>query len=746
MRFLILLAVVCCGFVSPDATAAGIRAVEKDITFKPESWRDGMRDWHSVFAKPCTSDWRGFDRLVIDVTQLGDDGDQFGIYVFGSGMKGQEGLRRALAAPAWETVRWEIPLAYWQDTKARAEAVSRIQIYAYRPLAVNAVFSNFTLLRKGETPPPPQTPPQLVEALRAGRAAYDRRKAEKRAEFVRMLKSRNERDGICNDAMLVGVGTAMDQVRPKDTYSLESARSVDVRLARNEWEGRQIFVTPLRGDIKNVSVAVSPLLLDGAAGKAVYPADAIKVSPMGYVKTTVRPRYKRGETLAADEAPGYRRRAVRMPLGWWPDMILDFLSAVDVKDGDVQSFWISVNAPEKLAAGVYRGTLRVSADGVSQVTLPFSVRVNNFTLPRNAPMPVLVNFTPAVHKRKGHEREDADRAAAIAADPESPLNMWKKQKAAWGDFLAAHYITMAPLYQHRIDDPLPYDIWKKLKAEGRMGPYNLCYFGSHKYDDTPESRKRWERWCNWQIKVIRKRYEEAQAHGLADHCLVYCCDEARPDKFPFIDESIARMKAALPSAIRFATTSFNDAVGTDGRLRQIDVFIPQTVKFNSELAEKARADGRKVWWYYANEQLAPHANAFTDGEPIEQRLLMGAMAARYRPDGFLYYQSAYFNSRKCVTSGPNTDWNPESWRNQHGDATWMAVGPGGVPLTTQRLENFRDGLEDLAYVKLAEAKSARPVKVPETVFTSLENFNTDPSELMKWRDRLADFIEGAAGF
>ena len=76
----------------------------------------------------------------------------------------------------------------------------------------------------------------------------------------------------------------------------------------------------------------------------------------------------------------------------------------------------------------------------------------------------------------------------------------------------------------------------------------------------------------------------------------------------------------------------------------------------------------------------------------------------------------------------------------------MAVGPGGVPLTTQRLENFRDGLEDLAYVKLAEAKSAGPLKVPETVFTSLENFNTDPSELMKWRDRLADIIEGTVGF
>ena len=202
------------------------------------------------------------------------------------------------------------------------------------------------------------------------------------------------------------------------------------------------------------------------------------------------------------------------------------------------------------------------------------------------------------------------------------------------------------------------------------------------------------------------------------------------------------MKAALPPGIRFATTSFNDALGTDGRLGQMDIFVPQTVKYDPALAEKARAAGHEVWWYYANDQLAPHANAFTDGQPIEQRLLMGAMAARYRPDGFLYYQSSYFNSPKCVTFGPYTDWTPDSWSNQHGDATWMAVGPDGEPLTTQRLENFRDGLEDLAYVKLAEAASGRPVKVPETVFSTLENFNDDPAAVEAWRDRLADIIEG----
>ena len=93
----------------------------------------------------------------------------------------------------------------------------------------------------------------------------------------------------------------------------------------------------------------------------------------------------------------------------------------------------------------------------------------------------------------------------------------------------------------------------------------------------------------------------------------------------------------------------------------MDVFIPTTTKFYPEKAEKSRAQGHKVWWYYACDQKAPQANVFTECQPIEQRILMGAMAAKWRPDGFLYYQTAYFNSLDCITSGPYTTWNPRSW-------------------------------------------------------------------------------------
>ena len=82
----------------------------------------------------------------------------------------------------------------------------------------------------------------------------------------------------------------------------------------------------------------------------------------------------------------------------------------------------------------------------------------------------------------------------------------------------------------------------------------------------------------------------------------------------------------------------------------------------------------------------------------------------------------------------------------------MAVGPSGAPLSTQRLENFRDGLEDLWYVELlrrklesapdaAWAPRARELlAVPRSVVDTLENYTDDADSLYEWRNAIADLF------
>lgn len=142
---------------------------------------------------------------------------------------------------------------------------------------------------------------------------------------------------------------------------------------------------------------------------------------------------------------------------------------------------------------------------------------------------------------------------------------------------------------------------------------------------------------------------------------------------------------------------------------------------------------------------------------------MGAMTAKYRPDGFLYYQISIWNSQKYIDTGPFTDWDPRSWTAYHGDGSWTCVGPDGTPLPTIRLENFRDGLEDYAYYSILETtvakveasstlrahhaewleKAKNLLVVPEEVVESLTKFTDDPSLLYNYRNSLAEVIEAA---
>ena len=90
----------------------------------------------------------------------------------------------------------------------------------------------------------------------------------------------------------------------------------------------------------------------------------------------------------------------------------------------------------------------------------------------------------------------------------------------------------------------------------------------------------------------------------------------------------------------------------------------------------------------------------------------------------------------------------------NGEGCWTCVGRDGRPLPTVRLENFRDGLEDLAYAKLLEERlrqgqssdewvraAKRLLSVPETVAKSLTDYSDDPRSVYDWRDEMADLLE-----
>jgi len=167
-----------------------------------------------------------------------------------------------------------------------------------------------------------------------------------------------------------------------------------------------------------------------------------------------------------------------------------------------------------------------------------------------------------------------------------------------------------------------------------------------------------------------------------------------------------------------------------------------------------------VWWYICCGPHHPYANWFVEYPALDARLLQGAMTAKQRPDGFLYYALTIWNENRPIDSGPFTEWNPVSWTVYHGDGSLFHCGPGGAPLPSIRLENYRDGMEDYAYVCLLEeairrveaagaggrrgrwlAEAKATLAPPESLVASMTEYSRDPAELYAWRDRVARLIE-----
>ena len=614
--------------------------------------------------------------------------------------------------------------------------------------------SRILFLNKGEASP------AVTKTLRS----HPRDAAEHAEDFASF------KEECARGDFVIGWATSMENVRPRGGFKWRKADKVGVRLARGEYESLQILVAPASRDLKGVTVQVEGDLNrmqnaqcrmqnDGAAarqdaappgGPAAVPAALpendnpsnslaatnVAASVVGYTETIHPPPY------VVRPQKGVKMK--RPPCGWYPDPILDFQKSCDISGNDVQSFWIRVKCPRDQEAGVYEGTLVVSAEGAEPVRIPFSVRVYDFEVGRVAPL-----------------------ALAISVQPWGPgtnnwRNAWRAHPMETCDFFADYFITFNRIY----NGPPAWDMLKRLKDQGRLGLFNLGYWywtngGEEGFRNT-----------KWAVPAYRKLYEKAKELGLLDHAYFYGCDEEPASSFKNMATAAKVMKEEFPE-VAIMTTAKDKRLGADGSpLGEIDIFCPPTCWWNPAQVERARREGRQVWWYFCNDPASPWANTTLEGPPCEIRSLMGAQTQKFKPDGFLYYATCNWNAKEPIKEGPFTKWEPRSYGPYHGDGQWTCCGgPDNMPIPTIRLENFRDGVEDLWYVRtleklyaarrdkemvpeekilkeggvVAESDWCRRARellaVPNGVVKSLREFSTDPAVIYRWRDEMADLIE-----
>jgi len=503
------------------------------------------------------------------------------------------------------------------------------------------------------------------------------------------------------------------------------ADEATVRLAGNEHEGVQVAIVPLDTALRDVTWQVRGL---DAAGLSV------SVAPVGYVR---------------EQRPAYAN--VRRDTQWWPDPILDYLTRLDeVPRGEVRPLWVDVHASADARPGNHDGELIVRAEGVGERHLRLRVEVFDFALPVQQHLRTIWGMSEGFFAKFYEDRYDEAFA-------------WR-----FFDMFLDHRMSAANLYRtDPTGDPehdaiyhlASVDALRRLRERG-SGWWNVGYVLSpqNALSREPWSGMSFEEYLQAYVEMLRPEVERVREAGWpADRVGLYFLDET--SDFEALGRAAEVMKAAYPE-IPLMTTGYDRGYGLEDTpaSRFLDIWVPLTPRYHDdrEKIAQGRELGKQAWWYICVGPRNPTAlNWFLEFPAIRARLLMGAAARRYAVEGFLYYRVAGWASNdRPITGGPITEWNPV-YRDTliDGDGQIICAGPDG-PLSTVRLENIRDGMEDYEYWWLldealaagdapasAQAAARAAQAVPDDLVTSVHEYSEDPEVLATVRLRVARAIE-----
>jgi hypothetical protein len=527
-----------------------------------------------------------------------------------------------------------------------------------------------------------------------------------------------------------------------------------VELARNEHEGVQLALMPLR-EMKGVAVEVSDLT--DAQGRVLSKKN-VQVCPVGFVKTN-KPPYK------VDF------------VGWHPDPLLSFLKECDLEALAWQPFWIDVCAPKDQAPGLYTGMVTITAKGAAPTTVPMQARVWSLALGEGSRLPLALAYgqggigpvyikDPAQQKLYDEYCQGQVLREALGKEAEKGLQM--RQKCF--DLILSHRLIPDNIY--RGTPPLIEDVkyWRQRGARW----FNIIHVGSvaslKEGDPYPADRKKKI------LDALAAYVPELQKEGLLDMAYIYGFDEVRKNQFAAIKDIFGEIKKRYPK-IPLMTTGYDESLGLDTGLDGVvDVWVPLTAKYDKlgPQIKQARARGRQVWWYICCGPRHPYANWFIEYPATDHRLVMGFMAHKFGTQGFLYYALALWRQyekapkgkegwktspyKDFIKAGPLTTWTGQSWSDYNGDGQIMYPGPDG-PLSTIRMENIRDGIEDYEYLCLLKdaasaAKSAATglrdtwtreaeaaLEVNSALVDTLTTFSSDGNLLLSERRKIAGLLE-----
>ncbi|MDH7568175.1 MAG: DUF4091 domain-containing protein, partial [Armatimonadota bacterium] len=477
-----------------------------------------------------------------------------------------------------------------------------------------------------------------------------------------------------------------------------AAHGVAVECARNEYEPIQLALRCPRA-IPGIEVRVSPLRT--ASNRALPP---VRVDHVGYVPVDHPSGYFR-----ADVPAWYRMvpRGKGSTDGWageWPDPLIPG-GRFDLAAQRTQAVWLTVYAPAAAAPGDYRGLVAIRAPGIRTQTIPLRVTVLPFALPQQTRLKAIF-----------------DLRAGPGGDFGSGLRTAEGQRR-WLRFLAEHRlgtdrIPAEPVFSYQDGkvtmDAAAFDEMARYCFEelGMNVSYTPGFFYAFGWAHTPKRFFGLEPFTPEYNAAFQQAYrlfsEHIKARGWHNRFLYYISDEPH-FAHPFVVEQMQRLCALAhevdPSLPIYSSTWRHCPQWDDS----LDVWgVGQYGCFPVEQMKRLQQRGKKML-FTCDGQMA------TDTPYLATERLLPYYCFKYDVIGFEFWGVSWWTydpwERGWHTFIRQSNDGKEFYWTRYPNGDGYLTYPGarvGVqgPVSTIRLEQVREGLEDYEALALLSARAA----------------------------------------
>lgn len=147
-------------------------------------------------------------------------------------------------------------------------------------------------------------------------------------------------------------------------------------------------------------------------------------------------------------------------------------------------------------------------------------------------------------------------------------------------------------------------------------------------------------------------------------------------------------------------------------------------------------DGDELWWYVCIGPQYPYANFFSTYQGTMTRVLMWQQYM-YNVEGLLYWSVNAWESGR--------EWRTMDLKWPYGDGRLIYCGSKyslRAPISSIRLEQVRDGIEDYQYMAMIEEKYGRE-KADEfisKITTGILEYSTDAELMRAVRNEMGDLL------